>query len=68
MVKYIFFFTFLVFSSYGVYAQDSIRIDLGRLSLNKNFTIVRTVKASDLEKIPSHNLTSVLNNYFLVTC
>ncbi|ADY52929.1 hypothetical protein Pedsa_2381 [Pseudopedobacter saltans DSM 12145] len=64
MVKYIFFFTFLVFSSYGVYAQDSIRIDLGRLSLNKNFTIVRTVKASDLEKIPSHNLTSVLNNYF----
>lgn len=64
MVKYVCVFVFFIFSFYRVYSQDSTRIDLGRLSLNKNFTILKTVKAGDLDKIPSHSLTPVLNNYF----
>jgi len=43
---------------------DSTHYDLGRISVNKNFTQSITVKASDIERYPFSNISDAINVFF----
>ncbi|MGZ3999326.1 MAG: hypothetical protein ACXVIY_01795 [Mucilaginibacter sp.] len=48
-------------------AQDSTHYDLGRISVNKNFTQSITIKASDLERYQFNYITDALKVFFYGT-
>jgi len=57
-----------LFISYTANAQtDSTHYDLGRISVNKNFTQNITVKASDLERYQFNYITDALKVFFYGT-
>src|SRR6476661_1930388 len=49
------------------FAQDTTHLDVGRLHLNKNFAIIKTIHAKDFENLPADDLQEVIKSFFLGT-
>ncbi|WP_304064726.1 hypothetical protein [Pedobacter glucosidilyticus] len=55
----------LLFSSSFLFAQDTSRLDVGRLTLNQDLIISKTIESKDFRNLPIDNIDDIIKTFFL---